>query len=95
MHPVLIAILVLLAVTFITVATVLTIAAHRRQVATGREELVGKEAKVVSPLQPEGRVFIEGEVWQAVLDEGEALPGEEVIVTQVNGLELRVTRKPS
>lgn len=95
MHPVLVAIIVVLVITFIAVATVLTVAAHHRQAATGREELLGKKATVVSALQPEGTVFIEGEIWQAALDQGQAQPGEEVIVTEVSGLKLRVTKPQS
>jgi len=33
----------------------------------GKEELIGKEAKVIKTLQPEGKVLVEGEIWNAVL----------------------------
>lgn len=67
--------------------------AHRRQATTGREELLGKKAVVKAALEPEGTVLHQGELWTAVLDEGKAKPGEEVIITKFNGLKLYVTKK--
>ena len=69
------------------------IAAHRRQATTGREELIGKTTTVRTSLEPEGTVFLEGEIWQAELDEGQATPGEDVVITRAEGLKLYVTRK--
>jgi len=69
------------------------ISAHRKQAKTGREELVGKLVVVKETLGPEGTVFFKGERWAAILDEGQAEPGEEVIITEVDGLLLRVTKK--
>jgi membrane-bound serine protease (ClpP class) len=66
---------------------------HRRQPTTGREELKGKTATVRVALKPEGQVFYKGELWTAILDRGEAQPGEEVIITRSDGLKLHVTRK--
>ncbi|TET16583.1 MAG: nodulation protein NfeD [Dehalococcoidia bacterium] len=67
--------------------------AHRRQATTGREELLGKKAVVKAALEPEGTVLHQGELWTAVLDEGKAKPGEEVIITKFDGLRLYVTKK--
>jgi len=69
------------------------ISAHRKQAKTGREELVGKTVVVKEVLDPEGTVFFKGERWAAILDKGQAEPGEEVIITEVDGLMLRVTKK--
>ena len=69
------------------------IKAHRRQATTGREELIGKRSTVRTPLEPEGTIFHEGEIWRAVLDKGRAEPGEEVIITRAEGLKLYVTKK--
>ncbi len=66
---------------------------HRRQPTTGREELKGKVATVRKALTPEGTVFYKGELWTAILDEGEAKPGEEVIITKTEGLKIYVTKK--
>jgi membrane-bound serine protease (ClpP class) len=67
--------------------------AHRRQATTGREELPGKAAIVKVALEPEGTVLHEGELWTAILDEGKAKPGEEVIITRFDGMKLYVTKK--
>ena len=69
------------------------IRAHRRQASTGREELVGKRAVVKVALEPEGTVFFKGERWTAVLEKGRVEPGEEVIITRVDGLTLYVIKK--
>ena len=67
--------------------------AHRKQASTGREELIGKKAIVKVALQPEGTVFLKGERWIAVSKEGPVKPGEEVIITGVDGLTLQVTKQ--
>lgn len=67
---------------------------QKRRVQTGCEELVGREAVVRERLRPAGTVFVAGERWQAVLEEGaEAVPGEKVVVTGVEGLRLKVRKK--
>ncbi|MFC1967235.1 nodulation protein NfeD [Chloroflexota bacterium] len=67
--------------------------AHRRQAKTGREELIGKKAVVKVALNPEGMVFYKGERWEAISDEGIIKPGEEVIIKEIDGLTLRVSKK--
>ena len=67
--------------------------AHRKQASTGREELIGKRAVVKVALDPEGTIFYKGERWAAISDEGRLEPGEEVIITSVDGLTLHVTKK--
>jgi membrane-bound serine protease (ClpP class) len=69
------------------------VSAHRRQAKTGREDLIGKKALVKVALDPEGTVFFKGERWTAISNSGRVEPGEEVIVTKVDGLMLYVTKK--
>jgi len=69
------------------------VSAHKRQAATGREELPGKIAVVRSALDPEGTVFYEGEIWTAILDAGRAEPKEEVIINRFDNLKLYVSKK--
>ena len=69
------------------------IRAHRRQAYTGREELVGKTAIVKVALEPKGMVLFKGERWAAISEKGRVKPGEEVIITGVDGLTLRVIKK--
>jgi membrane-bound serine protease (ClpP class) len=66
---------------------------HRRQPTTGREELKGKTAIVKVALNPEGTILYKGELWTATIDQGEAKPGEEVIITKTEGLKVYVTKK--
>lgn len=66
---------------------------YRKQVAAGREDLIGKTAVVISALEPKGMVLVEGEHWTAVIDKGAAQPEEEVTVIKVDGLKLTVTKK--
>jgi len=66
---------------------------HRRQASVGREELVGKTAVVKVALDPEGMVLFKGERWTAVSEKGRVKPGEEVIITKVDGLKLWVVKK--
>ncbi len=71
----------------------LVIRAHRNQVSAGREDLVGKAAVVKIALEPQGVVFVEGERWAAVSEKGRVEPEEEVIITKVDRLKLRVIKK--
>jgi len=81
------------AVAFIVFVIVYGIRAHRQQVSAGREDLIGRVAEVTAPMEPKGMVRIEGEQWAAILEKGRAEPGEEVTITKVEGLKLRVTKK--
>ena len=92
-EPWLIAVLSVCIAAFIAVAVIFGIRAHRRQASAGREELLGKTAEVEITLEPKGVVLVEGERWTAITDKGRAEPEEEVIITKVEGLKLRVTKK--
>jgi len=91
--PWLIATVAILAAGFFAFALQRVIRAHRRQAYTGREELIGKTAIVKVALEPEGTVFFKGERWTAISEKGQVEPGEEVIITKVDGLQLYVTKK--
>jgi membrane-bound serine protease (ClpP class) len=66
---------------------------QRRRVTTGQEGMIGQVALVKVALEPRGMVMVEGELWKAILDEGSASAGEEVVVKKVDNLKLYVTRK--
>ena len=89
----------LIAVVTITIAGLFAfvvnraIRAHRKQAKTGREELIGKRAVVKEALDPEGTVFFKGERWAAISEQGRVEPGEEVIITSLDGLTLHVIKK--
>jgi len=81
-----------IATIFILVVTVI-IRSQRRPVNTGREGLIGQTAVVRVALDPKGTVFVEGEIWNAWMEGEKADPGEEVTVTAVDGLRLKVVKK--
>jgi membrane-bound serine protease (ClpP class) len=62
---------------------------RRYRVQTGAEGLVGLTAEVVEACDPEGRVRMRGEIWQARSSYPAAI-GERVRVTGVEGLKLQV-----
>ena len=66
--------------------------AQLQRPATGSEELLGAVAVARTPLDPEGQVFVRGELWRAVADDGPIGEGERVRVVGVDSLTLRVTR---
>ncbi len=82
-----------LLIAFLIFVIIYGIRAHRQQATAGREELIGKTAEAKTVMEPKGTVFIQGERWTAILDKGRVEPGEEVIITKVEGLKLRVTKK--
>jgi membrane-bound serine protease (ClpP class) len=66
--------------------------AHRRKVTTGQKGLEGEIGTARTDLNPEGDVFVEGEIWRAEADQP-VVKGEKVVVTKVEGLTLKVTKK--
>ncbi|MGZ4339121.1 MAG: NfeD family protein [Gaiellaceae bacterium] len=70
-------------------ATGKALAARRLPVETGVQTMVGQIAEVRGP----GLVFVDGALWQAhTADDSELVPGEEVEVQAVDGLQLTVRR---
>lgn len=64
--------------------------AQRRKPTTGAEGLLGETGIVVTPLDPEGRVQIHGELWFARTDTPPVEKGVHVKVTAVKDLVLTV-----
>jgi len=67
------------------------VAAHRRRPSTGGEGLLGEEGEVLEDLDPDGKVFLKGEIWDARC-EGGAKRGERVRVTALKGLTITVEK---
>lgn len=84
---------VIVAAVAIYFVVIWTLRTYRKQIAAGREELIGKTGVVKTALAPKGLVLVEGERWTAVIDKGRAEPEEEVTITRVDGLKLFVTKK--
>jgi len=72
----------------------LAVKALKAPPVTGRESMVGKTGIVKETLKPAGTIQCAGEAWSAELVEpGESLPvGTRVVVTQVEGLRLKVKK---
>jgi membrane-bound serine protease (ClpP class) len=63
--------------------------ARRNKVVTGEQGLVGEVGIAQTALAPAGKVFVHGELWDAVASV--SVPaGERVVVRQVDGMSLRV-----
>jgi len=86
-------VLIVLGVAFVIFVIFAIIEGQGRKLTAGVEEMVGKTAVAQTALNPKGTVLAEGEIWAAIAEEGEIEPGEEVIITKVEGLKLRVVRK--
>jgi len=63
--------------------------ARRNKVMTGAEGLIGEVAIAQTPLVPSGKVFVHGEIWDAVAT-ANVSAGEKVVVHDVDGLQLKV-----
>jgi membrane-bound ClpP family serine protease len=86
-------VVIILAVAFVIFVIYAIVEGQRRRLSAGVEEMVGKEAVARTPLDPEGTVLAEGELWTAIAEGSTISPGEEVIITKTKGLKLWVTRK--
>src|SRR5579864_342665 len=63
--------------------------ARRNKIVTGAEGLIGEVAIAETALAPVGKVFVHGELWDAVAS-ANVPAGERVVVQKVDGLQLRV-----
>jgi membrane-bound serine protease (ClpP class) len=75
---------------FVTVAT-LAFRAQIRKPTTGKEGLVGTVGETRTDLNPEGKIFVEGELWNAYADEPIAR-GVKVRVMEIEDLKLKVQK---
>jgi membrane-bound serine protease (ClpP class) len=67
----------------------IAVRARRNKIVTGEEGLIGEVGVAETMLAPAGKVFVHGELWDAV----STVPipaGERVVVSRVDGLTLRV-----
>jgi len=89
--PIIIAIV--FAVAFIVFVIYAIVKGQKRKLSAGVEDMIGKEAVAQTTLDPKGTVLAEGELWTAIAEGSKIEPGEEVIITKVEGLKLWVTKK--
>ena len=67
----------------------IAVRARRNKIVTGKQGLIGEIGIAQTMLGPSGKVFVHGELWDAV----STIPvpaGEQIVVRQVDGLTLRV-----
>ena len=67
----------------------IAVRARRHKIVTGKQGLIGEIGIAQTMLAPSGKVFVHGELWDAV----STIPvpaGEQIVVRQVDGLTLRV-----
>ena len=80
---------------FFAFAVAKAVRAQRNPITTGREALAGQAAEAQTDLAPEGTVFLKGELWDAVADDGPIDKGTTVRVVAMEGFRLRVRRLDS
>ena len=67
----------------------IAVRARRNKIVTGKQGLIGEIGIAQTELAPTGKVFVHGELWDAV----STIPvsaGEQIVIRQVDGLTLRV-----
>jgi membrane-bound serine protease (ClpP class) len=64
---------------------------REQPVSTGQEGLIGRLAQVRTRLEPQGMVFVEGALWQAISEQGTVEVGDWVRVRAMHELQLIVT----
>jgi membrane-bound serine protease (ClpP class) len=69
----------------------LVLRAHKNPVASGVEAMIGEIGIARTPLGPDGKVFVRGELWNATAN-GEIPAGSRVRVRSVEGLRVMVER---
>ncbi len=79
---------------FFAFAVGMGVRAQRAVVRSGREGLLGVEGVARSDLNPEGTVYVAGEMWTASAEQGSVRQGERVKVVGTDSLRLRVRRVP-
>ncbi len=79
----------LFAAAVVALLLTLVVRVHRTQVTTGAEGLVDQRATARTDLEPRGKVFVWGEIWNAVAEQPVAA-GQKVEITAVDGMTLKV-----
>jgi membrane-bound serine protease (ClpP class) len=63
--------------------------ARANKVVTGAQGLIGERGVAQTLLSPQGKVFVHGELWDAVAS-ANVPPGDPVVVRKIDGLQLQV-----
>lgn len=65
--------------------------ARRNKVVTGQQGMIGAVGEARTDIDPEGKVFVQGELWNAHAPSRVGI-GEQVVVRKIEGLELEVEK---
>src|SRR5271169_2538506 len=65
--------------------------ARRNKVVTGQQGMIGSVGEARTDIDPEGKVFVQGELWNAHASSRVQM-GEHVVVRKIDGLELEVEK---
>lgn len=87
--------IVLLWIAILTVVWILIalgLQAMRKPYVTGKEDIVNSLGVAQTDLAPEGKVFVDGTLWNAVSDEGNIQAGADVVIVEVTKLRIRVRK---
>jgi membrane-bound serine protease (ClpP class) len=78
---------------FFIFAVGMTYRSQIKKPTTGKEGLVGEHGKALEILNPEGRIEVHGEIWNAIAQE-KIKKGQKVEITEVDANHLVVKVKP-
>jgi len=67
-------------------------AVRRLKPVLGAQAMIGRAVKARTDLAPQGFVFAEGALWEAISESGPVSAGEQVVITAVHGLKLTVKK---
>jgi len=70
------------------------IRAQKRKPVTGIEGIVGEEGEAITELNPQGKVRVHGEIWNAASAKGRIPMGARIVVEQIKNLDLTVKKLP-
>lgn len=90
--PWVVVLIILCVIAFLAITIIWGIRAHRFKIGAGKEEMIAKTAIVKTVLDPKGIVFVEGEQWTAISEDGRIEPEEEVTINKVDGLKIYVSK---
>lgn len=80
---------------FFLLLVTLVLKVHKSKVTTGREGEIGERGLTKTILDPEGQVFVRGELWTAISAEGTIEKNEPIEVVKIDNLTLWVKRVSS
>ena len=70
----------------------LAIRAHIKKASTGREGLIGEIGMARTDIDPEGKVFVHGEIWYAESEEKVPKGSKVKVVKVMKNLKIKVTK---